>query len=177
MRKVLYILGKLRDSDLQWLLEAGATQPLSAGAVLIHEGQPIDSLFIVVEGELSVEKAGAELARLDVGEVVGEMSFLDSRPPTATVTALDDALVFVVPQTRLRNKLRSDAEFAARFYHALCLFLADRLDRTDTMIGKGRRIAPQSKPERGGELSQDAMDSVFLAGTRFNWFLDRVRGR
>jgi CRP-like cAMP-binding protein len=177
MRKVLYILGKLQDSDLQWLLEAGAARPVSKGAVLIEEGQPIESLFIVVEGEFSVEKAGAELARLDVGEVVGEMSFLDARPPSATVTALGDALVFAVPQSRLRSKLRTDPEFAARFYHAMCLFLADRLDRTDTMIGKGRRVAEGGKPARAGEISADAMDSVFLAGTRFNWFLDRVRGR
>jgi len=177
VRKVLYILGKLQDSDLQWLLEAGAARNCSAGSVLIHEGKPIDSLFIVIEGEFSVEKGGAELARLDVGEVVGEMSFLDARPPSATVTALVDAVVFAVPQIRLRNKLRSDSDFAARFYHALCLFLADRLDRTDTLIGKGRRVGPTGKPERAGEISADAMDSVFLAGTRFNWFLDRVRGR
>ena len=177
MRKVLYILGKLQDSDLQWLLEAGAAQALPAGAALIEEGRPIESLYIVVDGELAVRKEGAELARLDVGEVVGEMSFLSARPPSATVVAVGDCTVFAVPHSRLRAKLRSDAPFAARFHHALCLFLVDRLDRTDGLIGKGRRIAPENRPTHGGEISEEAMDSVFLAGTRFNWFLERVRGQ
>lgn len=177
MRKVLYILGKLQDADLQWLLEAGAVRQLAAGAQLIEEGQAIGFLYIVIDGELAVQRSGVELARLDVGEVVGEMSFLSSRPASATVTAIDGCTVFEIPHARLKSKLRSDAQFSARFHHALCLFLADRLDRTDALIGKGRRIAQETRPESGGRISEDSMDSVFLAGARFNWFLEHVRGR
>jgi len=177
MRKVLYILGKLQDADLQWLLEAGALRALDTGSRLVEEGQAIQSLFIVVDGELAVERSGVELARLDVGEIVGEMSLLSSRPASATVSALGACNVFEVPQSRLKAKLRSDAQFAARFHHAMCLFLVDRLDRTDALIGKGRRIAEQQRSESGGKISEDSMDSVFLAGARFNWFLEQVRGR
>ncbi len=177
MRKVLFILGKLQDPDLQWLLEAGAVREVRPREVLIHEGRPVDSLFIVIEGEFVVHKGGAELARLDVGEVIGEMSFLDSRPPSATVTAADDAVVFAVPKERLRIKLRSDAQFAARFYNAMCMFLADRLYRADARIGAKTRGSPEAGPDEADEISPDAMDTVFLAGVRFNWFLDRVRGR
>jgi CRP-like cAMP-binding protein len=177
VRKVLYILGKLQDADLQWLLEAGSMRSLAPGEQLIAEGLAIQSLYIVIEGELAVQRAGTELARLDVGEVVGEMSFLSSRPASATVSALSPCMIFEVPQTRLKSKVRSDVHFASRFYNAMCLFLVDRLDRTDALIGKGRRIADQTRPVEGGKISDDSMDSVVLAGARFNWFLERVRGR
>ena len=176
MRKVLYILGKLQDADLQWLLEAGSVRSLAPGALLIEEGQAIQSLYIVIEGELAVVRSGTELARLDVGEVVGEMSFLSSRPASATVSALTPTTIFEIPQTRLKTKLRSDVQFASRFHHAMCLVLVDRLDRTDALIGKGRRITEETKTPGGGKISEDSMDSVVLAGARFNWFLERVRG-
>ncbi len=176
MRKVLFILGKLQDPDLQWLLEAGSARAVERGQVLIHESRPVDSLFIVIDGEFAVEKGGAELARLDVGEVIGEMSFLDSRPPSATVTAVDAAVVFAIPKERLRSKLRTDSRFAARFYHAMCMFLADRLYQADARISSSGPGAPASGRGAADEISPDAMDTVFLAGVRFNWFLDRVRG-
>src|SRR5262245_29046960 len=104
MRKVLYILGVLEDSDLQWLIDAGQVKSLPAGTEIIREGGPVDSLFIVIEGEISVTKGALEIAVLSAGEVVGEMSLLDSRPPTATVTATTEAIVFAVPRKALRSK-------------------------------------------------------------------------
>ena len=176
MRKVLYILGELEDLDLQWLLDAGHPQSVSAGADIIREGAVLESLFIIVDGEFSVGKAGAEVARLGPGEVVGDMSLLDSRLPGATVAATQDSSVFVIPFRTLRRRLRSDAEFAARFYRALCIFLANRLNRAGVAPG---RESPQSggvQPLAEGEMSPDALDTLALAGARFDWFLQRVRG-
>jgi CRP-like cAMP-binding protein len=176
MRKVLYILGELEDTDLQWLVDAGKPQNVTAQSSIIREGSRNDDLFIVIDGELSVSKMDKELARLGSGEVVGDMSLLDSRPPTATVTALSNATVYAIPQSTLRTKLASDAEFASRFYRALCIFLANRLSRTDSMIGVGARVVPEEHEQEEDEISPDALENVSLAGARFDWFLQRVRG-
>ena len=177
MRKVLYILGELEDTDLQWLLDAGKAHSVAAGSALIREGQEADHLFIIISGELSVQKGTLELARLGSGEVVGEMSMLDSRPPSATVIAREDALVFAVPHRNLRAKLTQDTGFGARFYRALCVFLANRLSRTDTLVGSvAGRVTEEEEAEKAGEISNDALQNVALAGARFDWFLQRVRG-
>ena len=175
MRKVLYILGELDDTDLQWLLDAGSARTVAGDTEIIREGEPLDDLFIVVGGELSVRKAEREIARLGSGEVVGEMSLLDSRPPSATVVAAADALVFAIPQRSLRSKLDQDTAFAARFYRALCTFLANRLSRTDIMVGAGARRVIEDEPEAEEEISPDALQNVALAGARFDWFLQRIR--
>ena len=174
MRKVLYILGALEDSDLQWLLDAGSRREIAGGERLIAEGEAHGDLFIVVDGELSVSKLGHEIARLGAGEVVGDMSLLDSRPPVASVAATGATTVYAVPHTVIRRHLAADAAFAARFYRALCIFLANRLSRTDAVLAAGSRPAPQDESERD-ELSPETLESLALAGARFDWFLQQVR--
>ena len=183
MRKVLYILGELADSDLQWILDAGRLRNVGARTSIIEEGGQNEHLFIVVDGEFAVKKGGHELARLGAGEVLGDMSLLDVRPPSATVTALQDSAVFAVPYVDLLARLGRDSQFAARFYRALCIFLANRLSRTDAMIGASRRTGSrhetaEDEASKGlDEISPDALGSVALAGARFNWFLQEVRRR
>lgn len=172
MRKVLYILGELEDSDLQWLVDAGEQVTVPADQEIIREGGAQDRLFILLEGELSVTKGGHELARLGAGEVVGDMSLLDSRPPTATVRSLGEARVYSIPHGALRSKLALDTDFAARFYRALCVFLANRLSRADAMIGAGERV--EAEQDASDEISPEALEGVALAGARFDWFLQRV---
>jgi CRP-like cAMP-binding protein len=170
VRKVLYILGELQDSDLQWLLDSGRSVRLASGATLIREGVPLSELFIVVEGKLSVTKSAHELARLGAGEVVGEMSMIDSSPPSATVRAEQESVVYAIPQERLRSRLRTDPGFGARFYRALCRFLVHRLARTDALVAM--TVSPE---DRSDEIAPEMLDSVVLAGARFEWFLQRAR--
>lgn len=173
MRKVLYLLGELEDTDLQWLLDAGVSTPVAAGTAIIRENEPLDDFFIVADGQFSVSKGEHLVAQLGSGEVVGDMSLLDSRPPTATVTAAVDSTVFAIPQGSLRSKLKSDASFAARLYRALSLFLANRLSRTQAMGGEVQAGAAQADQDED-EISPDQLEQLSLAGARFDWFLKRI---
>jgi CRP/FNR family transcriptional regulator, cyclic AMP receptor protein len=173
MRKVLYILGQLSDGDMEWIGSVAAKKYLSPGEVLIKQGDPIDAVYIVLEGTLSVRaQADTEIARLGSGEIVGEMSFVDARPPLATVVALEVSLVLSIPRTRLTAKLDHDATFAAHFYRALAIFLSYRLRDTVGMLGYGaQRQAPQ---ETELELDDNLLDTVHVAGSRFERLLKSV---
>ena len=175
MRKVLYILGELEDSDLQWMVDAGTLRQVASGTAIIEEDVPLFSTFIVVAGELAVSRGGAEIARLGSGEIVGDMSLLDSRPPVATVTAVDEATVFAIPQKSLRSKLASDSGFGSRFYRALCIFLANRVSRMNVMVNAN--AATRSEVNEPDEISPDTLENVALAGARFDWFLKRIRSK
>ncbi len=175
MRKVLYILGQLSDSDMEWIGSVGVTKYLAPGEVLIQQGQPIDAVYIVLEGTLSVRTyndSSSEIARLGSGEVVGEMSYVDSRPPMATVVALERSLVLSIPRPRLNAKLEQDAAFAAHFYRALAIFLSYRLRDTVGMLGygAGRQVSHASEDE----LDDNVLDTVHLAGSRFERLLKSV---
>ena len=179
MRKVLFILSELADSDVDWMVDNGTKKHCARGAVLIEEGKPIEELFLLLDGHLSVTIAaggGQEVARLGSGEILGELSFLDSRPPTATVTAFEEATVLGIPRTRLTEKLREDMGFAARFYRALGVFLAARLRRSQQRLGYESGKLLDDDIEHEDELDPSLLDNLALAGARFDWMLRRLRG-
>jgi CRP/FNR family transcriptional regulator, cyclic AMP receptor protein len=82
------------------LLRLSADLPVavvSAGEVLIQEGSPHGRMFVLVSGEVTVERAGTAFARVDSpGAVFGEMSVVLGRPATATVRASSDLVVHVI---------------------------------------------------------------------------------
>jgi MFS family permease len=67
---------------------------LSAGAVLIRQGDPGDAYFAIAAGELDAEQDGRFLGRYGRGEGVGEIALLRAVPRTATVTAHTAATVY-----------------------------------------------------------------------------------
>ena len=82
MRKVLYIFGPLTDADVEWIARTGMRRRVRAGEALIEEGRRIEAVIFLLQGEFLVSAQGVgEIARLGVGEIVGEMSFVDSAPP------------------------------------------------------------------------------------------------
>jgi CRP-like cAMP-binding protein len=168
MRKALFFLGILSDTDIEWIIRNGSKARVSAGATVIQEGQPTDSLFFVLDGEFVVStKAAPRIAVLQAGEVLGEISFVDSRPPTASVTATRLSLVGAIASKQLSAKLREDAGFASRFYRALATFLADRLRTTVGGLGS-KELELDENIEDLDELAPHLMDNLSLAGTRFS---------
>jgi len=164
MRKGLIILGDLLDTDLIWLARSGTLRPLSDGERLIAEGERIDTLYFVTEGWFDVAVRGVQVARLGVGDVMGEMSFVEKQGASATVTAAGPARVLAVSQAALLAQFRSDEGFAARFYRALAVFLSDRL----------RSMAPGGA---GDELDEGILDALHVAGDRMLRLIALLEGR
>lgn len=172
MKKVLYILGELEDDDAEWFAQVGERRRLSAGEVLIREGGEIDSVFFVTQGTFTVT-TGAEghavaVAVVGVGEVLGEVSFIDRYPPTATVTAAEDSTVLAISRLALTSHIKEDPGFAGRFYKAVAVFLADRLRSTLRHVGSRETGAED-------ELDLEALDSLSRGGVRFERILQRLQ--
>jgi len=166
MRKALYILGDLEDSDILWLSRHGSVRSLAPGEVLIEAGRAIGELFFVTDGTLAVTSpAGAHVADLALGDVVGEMSFVEKALPSATVTARDHVRVLAVPRAAILAEFAADSGFAARFYRALAVFLSDRLRSLSTPAG-GQT-----------ELDEGLLDTLSEAGDRFVRLIALLEGR
>ncbi len=180
MRKVLCLLGQMSDSDIEWLMAHGRKERAPAGTVLIREGQPVDSLFVILDGALEVSGpavGGDRPIRLGCGEVLGEVSFVDARPPMATVTAAVDTTVLAIPRTDLKAKLAEDLAFAARFYRSIAMFLAHRLRTTGRRFAYGPEKPLAADVEYEDELGAEVLDNIYAAGVRFDRVLKRFLAR
>jgi CRP-like cAMP-binding protein len=172
LRKVLYIFGLLADSDVEWIAHTGTRRAVKAGEVLVEEGVGTDSVIILLEGEMAVTvKSVGEVARLGTGEIVGEMSFIDAAPPSATVTVTEPGLALFISKAALGTKLRTDLAFASRFYYALAVFLADRLRGTVRRLGYGEVQTLTDAGLAADDPGIQLLDNLAMAGDRFQRML------
>lgn len=177
MRKVLYLMGTLTDEDAGWLAARGEVRFVPANTTIIHEARPIAALFVLLEGRLAVRierLRGRDVATLYPGEVLGEISFVDARPPSASVVAVQDSHVLAVPRDMLTKKLESDNGFGSRFYRGLAVFLADRLRTTTAHLGYGKG-GEEAAPETDSAIDEGGIDEISLAARRFDLMLRRLR--
>lgn len=166
MRKVLFILGVLNDEDVDWMADAGRVLRPTPGEQVIRQGTPTLDLFFVLDGHAVAEIAGVgQVARLGSGEIVGEMSFIDKAPPSATIRAEEDCVLLAIDKRDIDARLRADMGFAARFYRALAMFLSDRLRAMSNITSGALDL---------DELDENVMDNLSAAGLRFDTMVRKV---
>ena len=174
MKKVLFLFGELNDLDVDWMIANGSSEQVTKGSILVQEGKPIRALYIVLDGTFEVLVSLAEktpLGRMGPGEILGEISFVDSRPPTTTVQALTDATVFALSRELLGTKLKGDPAFAARFYRAMAMFLSHRLRVLTLKFAQPQNVSAR-EPETA--LDPEVLSAVYLAGKRFERMLKHL---
>lgn len=66
------------------------------GADVTREGDEGDAFYVVVDGRLIVSRNGMTLRELGPGDFLGEISLVDGRPRTATVTASGPVKALVI---------------------------------------------------------------------------------
>lgn len=134
MGKEIDVMHILPDADMEWIAAQGKSLGVDQNQVLIREGEPVDSLFVLLEGCLDVFRGGHHVSTVHSGEILGEVSFVDTRAPMATVRAAVQSRVLAIPRASVATRLTSDAGFAARFFRALATLLAARLRTTTARL-------------------------------------------
>ncbi len=173
------MIRELTDEDVDWILAQGRKQLVPANTVLIQESRLSDELYIVLDGRFAVSIAALdnrEIAKLSAGAIMGEISFLRSSPPTATVKAMEDCNVLAISQSKLQKKLASDDRFSAHFYKALAVMLSHRVVGTTGQIS--RYQSPNSYGQVGSRIYNGIADKSDLASdARFDKFLASGRSK
>ncbi|MEY2632436.1 MAG: hypothetical protein RIR00_1090 [Pseudomonadota bacterium] len=175
MRKVLFILGQLSDDDVELLASQGRRRDVPAGECIIRQGEAVSEIFILIDGRMEVSVTGfGPVAEIGSGEIIGEMSFIDRRPPAASVTALGPCRLLALSRSGLEAQLAAHPPFAARFYKAIATFLSDRLRGTVSRLGFGNGLTEETEME--DELDLGVLENLHLAGGRFDRMLKRLGG-
>lgn len=87
-----HLFKSLDDAGRRDLLESAFVMRYDGGDVVLREGDPGDTMYLVMEGTVRVEtrtpSGTLQLAELGRGACVGEVSVLTGGPRTATVSAV-----------------------------------------------------------------------------------------
>ena len=79
-------LKSLSPPDFRKIVRLGKWHRTKADTILTVEGQPLNSLLYILEGELLIEKSGRKIKAMPY-MFVGEIAFVTKEPASATVTA------------------------------------------------------------------------------------------
>ena len=90
------------------------------GQPVTSEGNVALGFHLILDGEATVTQGGTVLRRLGPGDHFGEISMIDGRPRSATVTAATRVRALVVPHLAFVELLDREPSFAKELLLALC---------------------------------------------------------
>jgi CRP-like cAMP-binding protein len=108
-------------------------QTFAAGETIFELGDAGSTMFIIVEGDVEVAYDHERSVRLGPGESFGEMSLIDKRPRSATVTAVTDVTLSPIGQGTFLVLVQETPYFALEGMQSL----SDRLRRANRMPRDG----------------------------------------
>lgn len=100
--------------ELEKVASAGDEILMTAGSVIVDQGQTGREAFVVLSGKVEVTRSKRKVADLGPGAVVGELSLLDHGPRTATVTCVTDCELLVIDQRNFRAVLQEVPTMAVK---------------------------------------------------------------
>ncbi len=144
---------------------------VKAGEILFREGEPSDSVYLILGGEVEVLREADDrqirLGTRRAGQIVGEMGVIRDHPRSATIRVVRDARVSRIAKDQFLAAFGGKDKLALRILKMLC----ERLGDADRRIGEGAlpedglrldevgemRLLPGS-PAVESQIGQDGVD-------------------
>ncbi len=161
----LDIFQQLRPVDIHWMLATAELRTIAPNGVLVREDDPPETIFFIADGLFEAYVYGHSTSQLRVGqlgpgEIVGEISWLDGKPISATVRALETSSVIALSIPTLERKLAEDPAFAARFFRAVATLEAKRLRTTTAQVPHGDLTAERQGAFAGSVDAASILESI-----------------
>jgi CRP/FNR family cyclic AMP-dependent transcriptional regulator len=129
-----------------------------AGEIILQENHLGETAYVITQGQVEVSKElqnqRVHLAYLRAGETFGEMSMIDEKPRSATVTAVTETMVSEIRRDDFFNSFQTDPTIALQ----LLKVLFERLREADA------RILELQKADPHDALVPEVLDVVPASG-------------
>ncbi len=145
MKEALELFQALNKEDVEWIFANGKEHQVISGQLITEEGKYPDSLTIVLNGLLDVHVAtvgDSAIGSLGPGEFIGEISYLEMLPASATVVAKENSCLLSVSYKDLDAVLEENKGFAARFFKAIAIINTRRLKDRVGVLGRMLKNKP-----------------------------------
>lgn len=117
----------LEDEDRRKIWDDGTVVTVPAGWSMVHEHEPPDEAYLVLEGRVRITLDRERVATLGPGEFVGEIGPVERRLRTATATAMEPLLTLAFPSAVFADLRRT----LPRFEHAVTTIAGARLSELE----------------------------------------------
>lgn len=126
----------MQPKHLKSLARWTTTRTYQPEQVIVAEGQSGLGLYCIQSGRVKVTKESAqgerEIRQMGPGESFGEISLLDDRPRSATVTAIEPTTAVLLDKSQFLAEIKTHPEMAL----AILPVMVDWLREADTRIAQ-----------------------------------------
>jgi CRP-like cAMP-binding protein len=101
---------------------AGLTEEVhfKPGEIIFEEGQPGDAFYLLLSGQVLIEKNGNPLREMKEKEAFGTLEVLDFHPRAVTAKAIDQVRALKLNGQEFHDLLSLDIEMVQAVFRMLC---------------------------------------------------------
>lgn len=128
----------------------GRVMRVKAGTVLLQPGVLSGSVFILLDGGLAVHTDGPDskpVALLEPGACVGELSVVDSKPPSAWVRATNNTRVLVIPGEKIWDVLDESHRVALNILKLMAVRSRETIEQMRSSLKRTQSKAAEAEHE------------------------------
>ncbi len=160
------LFSDMPGEQVQPLVAALEQRTYRKGQIILHEGEPGDSLFIILSGRVRIYTLSPEGHELSVwicdpGDFFGEMALLSGEPRSASAEAMQRTQVLVLHRHAFHHHLLSNPAAAIRIIETLSQRLRRTTESAEELVSLNvpQRIARKliELAERYGVVQEDGV--------------------
>lgn len=113
------LFARCSSKDLEFVASRTDEVDVPAGRELVHQGNPGDTFYVLLDGQADVEVDGKPRPTLEPGDFFGEISMLDRGPATATVVTRTPARLMVMSHAQFRDAVKGSDDLLGKVMAAM----------------------------------------------------------
>ena len=117
--KTVSVFENLPEASLLDIARIMEYEEIPAGREFIKKGEIGDCMYIIKSGRVKVHDGESEFAQLGENEIVGELALLTPIPRTASVSTLEDSLVYIIGRDYFMDLLYEKSEILSEIIQVL----------------------------------------------------------
>ncbi|WP_165357137.1 cyclic nucleotide-binding domain-containing protein [Sphingosinicella sp. CPCC 101087] len=140
------LVAGVSQSRARHLIDQGIWLNGKEGDVLTREGQRVDHLYFLAEGEARVMSMGRHVGTCRPGDLIGELTVLSGETASATVILTGPARFWCAPADDLRPYVEAHDDIRRAIEHGFATALKSKLRASNRAIAEAGGVHPGSEP-------------------------------
>ena len=136
----------LSQNRARHLIDQGMWLAGKEGDVLTREGEPVDHLYFLAEGEARVMAMDRQVGTCRAGDLIGELTVLSGETASATVILNGPARFWCAPAEDLKPYVEANEDIQRAIEHGFATALKSKLRASNRTIAEAGGVASATQP-------------------------------
>lgn len=140
--------------ELVKVLSVSKVHSFNTGDLVIRQGDQDQSLYVCIDGSVTVSKNNQPIAKLVKGDFFGEMSLMDKHPRSADVIAAEPSRMLIIDREHFLNLIERERHLGIKILWKICRVLNQRLRDTSEDLAWSKVMVADGPEDALNEMAK-----------------------